>query len=62
MPKYKKYFIVEYRIPIQVDDIDTVMRLLLERRKSLIDFLASAQTTGLLEYLSILQNKKNQVL
>lgn len=24
VPKYKKYFIVEYRIPIQVDDIDTV--------------------------------------
>ena len=24
VPKYKKYFIVEYRIPIQVDDIDTI--------------------------------------
>jgi len=24
MPKYKNYFVVEFRVPVQVDDVDTV--------------------------------------
>lgn len=36
MPKYKKYFIVEYRIPIEVEDVDTVQEAV-SRAKKIID-------------------------
>jgi len=36
MPKYRKHFVVEYRIPIDVDDVDTVQEAV-TRAKRIID-------------------------
>lgn len=36
MPKYKKHFVVEYRIPIDVDDVDTVQEAM-SRAKRIIE-------------------------
>jgi hypothetical protein len=36
MPKYQKYFIVEYRIPIKIEDVETVAEAV-SRAKKIID-------------------------
>lgn len=33
MPKYNKYYIVEYRIPVTIDDVDTVTEAVSRARK-----------------------------